>query len=140
MTHLHPMEYHQDCNTNQKRNQKQLIQPYSNILIYRNKINNISKHKWRLSTHFVLNLPKYHGIPEHNIVVLGSPTDACRRVLLQPFKISHQPLPCRCRHRHHLQTSEIQSKEKSKSVVLHYSFTLTKHIILNSIHAYLFGS
>lgn len=39
--------------------------------------------------------PKYDSIPQHDVVILWGTTDSCRRVLLQPLEISHQPLPSR---------------------------------------------
>lgn len=64
---------------------------------------------------WLLNLPKNHSIPKHYVVILRCSTDACRRVLLQPLKISHQSLPCRSRHcGGHLQSQIIKPLEKSQ--------------------------
>ena len=52
---------------------------------------------------FQFNSPKYDSIPQHYVVILGGTTDPCRRVLLQPLEVSHQPLPSRSRHCRHLQ-------------------------------------
>ena len=55
--------------------------------------------------------PKDNSIPKHNIIVLGSPTDASRRILLQSFKIPHQSLPSRSRHLHLLYPNQVQFKQ-----------------------------
>ena len=61
---------------------------------------------------FQFNSPKYDSIPQHYVVILGGTTDPCRRVLLQPLEVSHQPLPSRSRHCRHLEKPTLTIRKR----------------------------
>ncbi len=42
--------------------------------------------------------PKYHSVPDHDVVFSGSSADSFRRIFLESFEIAHQPSSCRRRH------------------------------------------
>ena len=69
-----------------------------------------------LTSLFLANIPKYHSIPEHYIIVLGGTADTCRGVLLQSLKVPHQSLPCRSRHPHHLNFHHIPDEKKNMRI------------------------
>lgn len=43
-------------------------------------------------------IPKDDGVPEHDVIIMRRATDPCRRILMQPLEIPHQPLPRWRRH------------------------------------------
>lgn len=82
------------------------------ILISQNhKVKRNTVKKTKYSGLVIYYTPKDNSIPKHNIIVLGSPTDASRRILLQSFKIPHQSLPRRSRHLHHLYLNQTQFRQ-----------------------------